>query len=496
MSVSPTSRPRWLHPNWWLVLTLAAYAVFLWPRAYVAPGGSDSSGYFNAAKVLSHGAVSAPLRAIEGLPATDLPLMTYLPLGFMRDAAGTKIIPTYPIGLPLLFVGFFAVFGIGVGAKLTLIAHSVLGLLMTCLLARRLGAGWPAAALGAAALAFSPLYLLYSTQAMSDVPALAWVALAVWLTLVSRDRPRWALAAGFAFGFSVLIRPTNALALAPLLLALGRPGWSWIWFGLGGLPCAIGLAAFNHAAYGSIAASGYAQLPELLGTEWCGVTLREYVRWMPVVGTPLVALALGFPWLWRAALGKIILLLVWAAVFFGFYAFYYCTHETWWYMRFILPGLPAVILLAVLVLDRFLGALRMRWTQFAAAAAVLTAMLGSDTHWNRQWAVLAGSAEGELIYAETAQWAGAHLPPDAVIFSFQLSGAHRFHGDFVVVRWDVIEANWPKIQAALRAAHRPAYATLFNFEEEPALKQAVPGDWEKVAQIRQGSVWRLRTPAP
>ena len=496
MSVPPTVRSRWLHPNWWLVLALAAYAIFLWPRTYVAPCGSDSSGYFNAAKVFSHGAVSAPLLAVEGLPATELPLMTYLPLGFKRDLAATKIIPTYPIGLPLLFVGFFAVFGIGVGAKLTLITHGVLGLLMIYVLARRLGAGARAAILGTVALAFSPLYLLYSMQAMSDVPALAWVASAIWLALVSRDRPRWALAAGFAFGFAVLIRPTNALALAPLLLALGRPGRSWIWFGLGGLPCAIGLAAFNHSAYGGIAASGYAQLPDLLGTEWCAVTLREYARWLPVVGTPLVVFALGFPWLVRAEPGKITLLVVWAAVFFGFYAFYSCTHETWWYMRFILPGLPGIILLAVLVLERIFAALRRPAARLATFAVVLAVNLTSDAHWNRQWVVLAGSSGGELIYAEISQWANQHLPTDAVIFSFQLSGAHRFYSDFVLIRWDVLESTWPRIQTVLHAAHRPIYATLFNWEEEPALKQAIPGDWEKVAQIRQGSVWRLRPPAP
>src|SRR4051812_24812568 len=187
MSLPAPSHSRWPHPNWWLVLALIAYAIFLWPRTYVAPGGSDSSGYFNVAKLLGQGRVSTPLHSLAGLPATELPLMTYVPLGFMRDEAGTKLTPTYPFGLPLMLLGFFAVFGVTTGAKLALMTHSICGLLFVYLLARRLGAGWMTAIVGTAGLAFSPLYLLYSTQAMSDVPALAWVAAAMWLAFASRE---------------------------------------------------------------------------------------------------------------------------------------------------------------------------------------------------------------------------------------------------------------------------------------------------------------------
>ena len=47
---------------------------------------------------------------------------------------------------------------------------------------------------------------------------------------------------------------------------------------------------------------------------------------------------------------------LWAGLLTGLYAFYFHSGETWWYLRFILPAFPVLILAALVVLQR-LGSL-------------------------------------------------------------------------------------------------------------------------------------------
>ncbi|MFI5336749.1 MAG: glycosyltransferase family 39 protein, partial [Opitutales bacterium] len=327
-SASTSARPGYL--VWLALFALAGYGVFLARHAAVQPGGSDSSGYFNTARLLAHGTVQAPMRALDGLPGTALPEYAYVPLGFRPDATQTRLVPTYPIGLPLFLLAAIRTVGPAHGPDLLLIAHALAGIWLMYALARTMGCGRPAASLGAALLAFSPLYLMYALHAMSDLPALVWVTAAIWLAWQS-PRSNWlALAAGFALGVAVLLRPTNLLAMVPISLALGAAPRRWAGLVLGGLPCAVGLGVFNHAAYGSAFASGYTDVADLLSPRWVPVTLGHYARWLPVVASPLVLAALGLPWLWPRARRTVLVLGSWIVVWFGFYACYFHTHEYWW----------------------------------------------------------------------------------------------------------------------------------------------------------------------
>src|SRR5262249_36229641 len=93
---------------------------------------------------------------------------------------------------------------------------------------------------------------------MSDVPALLWCMAAIFAALRSRKNQRWAIAAGFAFGVTILIRPPNVLLLLPIFFAMPISIKSLIRFGLGGLPTAVLFCLYNWAAYGSPLKVGHA----------------------------------------------------------------------------------------------------------------------------------------------------------------------------------------------------------------------------------------------
>ncbi|HYC70196.1 MAG TPA: hypothetical protein VEB66_03255 [Opitutaceae bacterium] len=489
-TASPRARPAWRRVLPWLVVAAAfGYAALLWRHAGVCAGGSDSSGYLNQARLYQQGRLRAPVRTVAGLPTDRAPYYAYVPLGFVPRHEDQVLVPTYPSGLSLLIAAGASVIGWEHGPALVLVLHALAGLALVYALGRAAGLTPASAALGALAIAASPLYLMYSLQAMSDLPALVWAAAAVVLAWHAPRRDAVAAAAGFTFGMAVLVRPTNALMAVPVLLALG---WSWrrlLWFGLGGLPCAAWLVYLNLRLYGSPVLTGYGDVGNLLSPEWVGPALRHYARWLPALLSPLVVLALGLPALARRQGRAVLVLGSWIAVTFGFYAFYYHTHETWWYLRFVLPAFPALVVGALVVGERLVLP-RGRFARAAAAGIAAAAVIASGWHWSRHWHVLETGRQ-ERLYARAADWVRAELPDDTVLVAMQNSGALFFYTDRTVVRWDTLDGGWAPVRAALEASGRPVYAVLFEFELKEALGEKAPGPWTRVHEIGPISCWRL-----
>lgn len=478
------ARPKYL--VWLALFALAAYGWYLHEIATVQPGGSDSSGYFNMARLLARGQLQTPMRPLPGLTAADLPWEACVPLGFRPDATHTQLIPTYPVGFPLLLLVSRKLAGFPLGPNLLLVFHAMTGLWLVQALARALGCSRPATGAVVLMLAFSPLYLMYSLHAMSDLPAMVWVTLAIWL-IVSHAESFWrSAAAGFAFGMAVLLRPTDALALAPLAVGIGLNSRRWICFILGGLPSAIGLLAFNQAAYGSMFSSGYPDLPRLFSYTWVPETLTRYALWLPAVATPLVLVALGLPLLWRKSPRNVLLLAAWILPILAFYAFYYHTREHWWYLRFLLPAFPALLVAALLVIDHLI---RKRIAQ-VAWIAVTALILLSNFYWIRQWHVLAIGQE-ERVYQEAAEWAQTQMPPDAIVITMQMSGSVFYYTNHSLLRWDTLGGAWPRLRQPILRSGRPVYGLFFEFEEKPAMQESVAGPWVKVGQKSRVGLWRL-----
>lgn len=496
----PTSRvvTAIFHIRWTLWLPLLGFVFYGLMLAHYSgayAGGADSSGYMNDARLLDNGDLIAPMRQVPGVDPRTVPSFTYVPLGFTPRSDRVTMAPTYPMGLPLMLVAVAHVVGWNPAPVLIIILNALFGLWLVYLLGREFGLepGW--AWLGPMLLAASPLFIFMSLQLMSDVAALTWVTAAVLCAWKSRGRPRLALLAGAAMSIAVLDRPTNLLILLPVGIALGGNVRRWLMLIAGGLPGAIFLSAVNHAIYGRVLTTGYGYVGGLFSTGNIPVTLLHYAIWLPALFTPLVVLCLGVPVLGRRRLLQSALLAIWAAIFLGFYLFYYCTHETWWYLRFILPAVPPMLVAALLVARELAG----RWhlvpravSLTAAAVAVFIFGLLWFRHFN-----LAKLDHGERIYFESASWMQSHLPADAVVMSMQTSGALFYYTKFTVVRWDCISpAEFERIAAACAAAGRPVYASLFPFEikDKGAFPGHLTGHWTQIATFFNVSIWRRDSP--
>jgi len=498
-SSTPSPALPAVHQRRWLALGLlafafAAYAVLLGFHMGAYAGGSDSSGYLNNARLLRKGLVHVPRRAIEGLPPEALSAYAYVPLGF-SPVGQRDMVPTYPIGLSLLMVAVAPVTGVSMAPHAVMLLHALLGVVMMFALARLVGLSPTAATLGAVLLAASPLYLYISLQAMSDTPALVWTTAAVYFAWRSQRSAGWALAAGFSVAVAVLVRPTNLLVLAPVAVCLGLDWRRWLWLGLGGAPGAVLLGIFNHALYGKILTTGYGDVGSAFSQAFAPLSLRNYLQWLPVLLTPGLVLAVGALWILpRGQLRLLVVIVTWIFTYVGFYTFYYHTHETWWYLRFILPAFPAIIL-AMLFTGRTIAAQWSARTAGVAAIAVAIGVLAWDGLWTRHFHAL-DSGRGESVYPQAITWAREHLPADAVIAAMQTSGALLYYSNFTFIRWDSFSENrFSSVTAACVAAGRPFYAMLmpFEIEDQHALAR-MPGHWSQVGSVdnRYGHVTILK----
>jgi hypothetical protein len=262
MDFPPTDASRGASP-WrglaWAVaaLALALYGAALARNVAAVAGGSDSSGYMNDARLMAAGHVHVQPRTVPGLPPATMPPFLYVPLGFKPAWNGDGMVPTYPTGFALLILALKPLAGWGHAGDVALILHALAGIIATFALGRYIGLPTAWAWLGAAIVGLSPVYLFMSLQAMSDVPSLAWCAVAMLFALKSRERLGWAVAAGAVFAGAVLLRPTNILLLVPAALALGLSPRRWLLFIAGGLPGAMFFCLHSHAAYGHFATTGY-----------------------------------------------------------------------------------------------------------------------------------------------------------------------------------------------------------------------------------------------
>ncbi|MDB6169871.1 MAG: hypothetical protein JWM88_2735 [Verrucomicrobia bacterium] len=476
-----------------IALALLAYGLLLATHLAVFAGASDSSGYLNAARLIREGSLHVPQRAIEGLPPGSLPSFAYVTLGFTPVEHGLMV-PTYPVGLPLLIAGVSGVVGWEHGASVTVWLHAMAGVVLLFAFARLLGFSRLTATLGALLLGGCPLYFFIGLQALSDTPALVWTMAAIYCAWRSRRHAGWALAAGGAVAVAVLVRPTNVLVLLPLAIALGGAVRRWLALVVGGLPGAVFLGVHHQRLYGKMLTTGYGDVSESFDRSFVGSALAHYAHWLPILLTPAVVLVLALPFLRRRIEPRLIVLLgAWILVFAGFYAFYLVTGETWWALRFILPVFPACIL-AMLVAGR---ALTRSWA-LRITRRIAWAAIAGTVAWDSWWCVqqqALGAREGEEAFVQAAAWARRRLPARAVVVCMQASGAFLYHTDFILLRYD-FAGDVQRIDEACAAAARPIYAALYAFERTAALEQCLPGQWTQVGATRNVTFWRRDGPRP
>lgn len=492
---APAAPPR--RPSWALILlaaSLAVYAGFISFHVGAYAGQSDSSGYLNSARLIAHGQTAVAQRIPEGIDPAALDSYTFVPLGF-RPASAVAMAPTYPIGLPLALAALGPLITWALAPHFLMVVSALTAAALMFPLGRAAGLpeGW--SFFGALLFAASPLTTFMSLQLMSDIPATAAASAAILCAWRSRTHRAWALAAGAVFSAAVLIRPNTLILLAPLALCLGFDLRLWARFLLGGLPGAAIQLTYNHAAYGHAFASGYGgDLAQKFTLDIVPATLAHYARWLPVLLTPVGLAALVLPWFGRRHRITWVLT-TWIAVTFAFYTPYFHTHETWWYLRFLLPAFPAILIGGLWVVHQLWSRLAHPRLHAPLASRSITlaatlVLLGHSLSWHQRLdATLIG--HGESVYPEACQWAKVHLSPDGLILTQQTSGALFYYTRFTLSRWDTLRAETtPRF-----AAQRPLYAVLFPHETKLALKIQAAGRWTQIGAVRHITFWQW-SPAP
>jgi len=136
----------------------------------------------------------------------------------------------YPEGYPLVLAAALPIIGHDVARLYTVtIAIGLCAIVAIYLLALKLF-GRSSAVLAAILLALCPVFVTYSTLVLSDVPTMTVTILAAWALARATDeegRPgretalcaTWTIL-GFIAGFSAIMRPTNAMIVGAIALAL------------------------------------------------------------------------------------------------------------------------------------------------------------------------------------------------------------------------------------------------------------------------------------
>jgi hypothetical protein len=467
-------------------LALAVLAGGLRWGAMVA-GGSDSYGYVSQAGLWQQGRLIVQQEIVRSSPWPDA-AETWSPLGYrpaphLRDG----LVPIYAPGLPLL-MALFQTIGGYCAAFFVVPLCGALTIWLTFVVGRRVF-GAPGIALwGAFLVATSPVFLYQLMNAMSDVPVTAFWMLALVLAVMRRP-----FASGVAMSIAIAIRPNLApLAVLPgAWLALARiPEMApdartnaascatVFWFALGVAPAVLGIAWLNGVLYGSPFVSGYGTTGSLYSWRFLGTNVRQFAAWIADVETPIVALAALYfaaprvfppPQIPRArlllggTLGVVILSYI-----------FYRPYDVWWYLRFLLPMWPVLMLMTAAVLD----ALVRRWTgRFAPVAigALVVVLAYHGVHVAAERSVF-DLGRGERRYIDLGRFVASHTEPDAVILALQHSGSVRLYGGRLTLRYAVLDPLWlDRVVSYLQSIGRHPYFVLDGGEVE-AFRQRFGAD--------------------
>ena len=225
----------------------------------------------------------------------------------------------------------------------------------------------------------------------------------------------------------------------------------------GSLPVVIGLLWLNHALYGSVTGSGYGAASDLFSTRNVNPNLTNYgsALWQ----TQHIVLAVG-------ALAPLVfdgikrrgatLLLAFAAVEIAIYLLYQPFPE-WWYIRFLIPAIVVLLVLASAASVQLLS--RSRMGGVIPLVAVILGLVGARAAGERQ-AFELQRMEGR--YREAAELVRDRLPSNAVLITVWESGGIRFHAGREIVMWDSLDPAW--LDRALTWLRSKGYQPYLLFE--------------------------------
>jgi hypothetical protein len=431
-------------------LLAAALAVGLglwaWSARTGAAGGSDSACYALMARVFAEGARQPMSVLAEEAPWPDATRVA-APAGFLpsvtrRGAAVPVCAPGYSLLLAPL------VFALGVDAvHLAPAVAAGLVVWLAFVLGRNLGS--PIAGVAAAALvATTPIVLFQAVQPMNDITTGAlWMGVAV---AMARARPALT---GLLVGVAVLVRPNLVLGGAAAIA-----GAAWLWttqiesgrtgrfvraLVTGGLCAVPGVAiamALNWALYGSPLQSGYGDLGVLFAAGHVPVNIARYGRTWIATGSPLVLLAPLAWWAVPASRRASVLAVMLLAAALAVVYLAYRPFDEWWFLRFLVPSVALVAVLAACSLSAAAA-----WLWPRGAAILVTGVVAGVASYALRTSATAEATRLQALEArfpDTAHVIADRFDSGAVPITIWHSGGLRYWPGRDVVVWDALDAGW------------------------------------------------------
>ena len=426
------STPVWLMRI--ALLTAICGSAGTWLRFLLMTiGGADSYGYVSASQLIAQGRLIGDAPIAEWLSAANR-MAAAAPLGWTPAPEGTGIAPTFPIGVATV-MALFTVIG---GPNAVFFVAPIMGAL-TLALVYRLASEWydaDTALFATALVAWNPLFITYAKQPMSDVPATMWIVLA--LVLAFRATPGTAFGAGLAAGAAIITRPALLVAGAVLPFVARRGDRPLSRAGLAAAGVGIGIAAqmaIQYRLFGSPWSSGYGAVGNLFSIDHVTTNLGIFTKHLWTVAGPLwlVGLLLGVIAARPEPRGK-------PTALFGAVAapyLFYLPFDHWETLRFLLPGLVPLTVLAADGLIKIT-----RWPLNRAAATAITCAFLAIVIWRSEHLLRASSvwevAALEARYPLAGEWIAVNTPAGSVVLARQHSGSLRWYGRRETLRWDVI----------------------------------------------------------
>ena len=462
-----------------VLLTLIFLSIGYWFKYLLTTvGGADSYGYASAARLLASGRLIETAPMAEWLSSANRVALTS-PLGWAPAAGGGGISPTYPLGLPALMAIFTLVGGSNAFYCVSP-AMSLLTLWLVFRLARRWG-DEQMALLATALVAWNPVFLTYAKQPMSDAAATAWLLLAVYLAVDDPDvTPTNAISrsalAGVAAGAAFLTRPALivAVALIPLLALRGTsPVKRMLIAGIGIAVAAVARLALQGHMFGNPFTTGYGSAEVLFSWAALPENIAIYTRqsWRALGPWWLVAVGAG-AWA-RRGLRTTVIVAIAAAVALPY--LFYLRFDHWETLRFLLPGLVPITILAAAGVATLARSMRVPAVTavvivlFAGAFALRSERLMRESSvWDIQ--------NLEARYPLVGQWFRVNTPPGSVALASQHSGSLRWYGERQTLRWDLLrpeellatvrelEGHGATVYAALEGTEQQGFDAKFSKE--------------------------------
>ena len=321
-----------------------------------------------------------------------------------------------------------------------------------------------AGVLAAILVAFSPIFVFQSLEPMSDVPVTAWWLLA-WVLALSRGGGA-AFAAGASVSAAVLTRP-NLVPLAFVLAAVAAtkaPHLRRFMLPVAGMiPGCLAVAALNAFWYGSPLASGYGTLEHLYAWSRALPNLHHYWSWMMELESAVVLLAVAAPFVARAKPAAAAML----AFFFALLGCYlpYFVYDTWPFLRFLLPGIPLLLILSATVIVWLLG--RLPPPLRAPPLFLICTLLPIWYLKTADSLHMFDIQRSEHRYVSVGEYVGAALPANAVVLTVIQSGSVRLYGRRPTLRWDMLPPDrLDQTLDGLRAAGYAPYVLLEDWEDD------------------------------